>query len=170
MTTVSSLLRPLHHWCFLPDYGYNRPMLTPLKRHGKRIVVEGLGWLLVLVGLAALVLPGPGLLALFAGMALLATQYDWAERRLKPIREAALKTAHDSVQSWWRITASIVFSLGLVGLGIVWGLRPDAPEWWLLADKWWLIGGWGPGGTLIASGAIALGMVIYSFFNFRTTK
>ena len=61
------------------------------KKHLKRIGLESLGWLLVLVGVAALVLPGPGLLALFAGMALLATQYEWAERRLDPIRKAAIQ-------------------------------------------------------------------------------
>ena len=138
------------------------------KQHSKRILVEGTGWLLVLLGLAALVLPGPGLLALFAGMALLSTQYEWAERRLDPVRKAALKTARESVESWWRIFLSVLFSLGLVGLGIVWGLRPAAPGWWPLADRWWLIGGWGAGATLIASGVIAFGMIVYSYFNFRS--
>ena len=43
-----------------------------MRSTAKRVVVEGLGWILVVVGIAALVLPGPGLLALFAGVALLA--------------------------------------------------------------------------------------------------
>jgi len=141
-----------------------------LKRNAKRVAVEGLGWLLVLAGLAALVLPGPGLLMLFAGMALLATQYEWAERRLAPIRQGAMKTAADSVKSWVRIVSSAGFSLGLVVLGIVWGKHPAVPGWWPLADKWWLVGGWGTGGTLIASGVIALGMIIFSFYKFRPQK
>jgi hypothetical protein len=138
-----------------------------LKRHAKRVAVEGLGWLLVVAGLAALVLPGPGLLLLFGGMALLATQYEWAERRLEPIRRGALKTASDSVKSWVRIASSAGFSVGLIVLGIVWGVHPPVPGWWPLADKWWLLGGWGTGATLIASGIIALGMVVYSYFAFR---
>jgi hypothetical protein len=138
-----------------------------LKRHAKRVAVEGLGWLLVVAGLAALVLPGPGLLLLFGGMALLATQYEWAERRLEPIRRGALKTASDSVKSWFRIASSAGFSVGLIVLGIVWGAHPPVPGWWPLADKWWLLGGWGTGATLIASGIIALGMVVYSYFAFR---
>jgi hypothetical protein len=138
-----------------------------LKRHAKRVAVEGLGWLLVIAGLAALVLPGPGLLLLFGGMALLATQYEWAERRLEPIRRGALKTASDSVKSWVRIASSAGFSVGLIVLGIVWGVHPPVPGWWPLADKWWLLGGWGTGATLIASGIIALGMVVYSYFAFR---
>lgn len=140
-----------------------------LKRNLRRFVLEGLGWLLIVVGIAALVLPGPGLLALFAGMALLSTQYEWAERRLEPVRKAAFKTAAESVKSWPRVAMSALFSLALIALGIVWGLHPSTPNWWPLADKWWLVGGWGTGGTLIGSGLIALGMIIYCFRTFRHT-
>jgi uncharacterized protein (TIGR02611 family) len=141
-----------------------------LKRHGKRILLESLGWLLVVIGVVALILPGPGLLMIFAGMALLATQYEWAERRLEPIRKAALKTAEDSVKSWPRILLSVFFSVGLIALGITWGIHPAEPSWWPFVDNWWLLGGWGTGGTLIASGLIALGIIVYSFFAFRPSK
>jgi hypothetical protein len=104
---------------------------------------------------------------LFAGLALLATQYEWAEKRVEPIRKVALKTAADSVRSWPRISVSVVFSLGLIALGILWGVRPAVPSWWPLAPKWWLIGGWGTGDTLIASGVLALGIIVYSFYVFR---
>lgn len=143
------------------------PLMDFIKRNTKRILLEGLGWLLVVVGIAALVLPGPGLLCLFAGLALLATQYDWAERRLEPVRKAALTTAREGVQSWPRIALSGCLSAGLIALGITWGIRPAMPGWWPLADRWWLVGGWGTGGTLIASGLIALGMIIYSYRTFR---
>ena len=56
--------------------------MKTIRQHGKRLLLEGLGWILVVVGIAALVLPGPGLLAIFAGMALLATQYEWANAGL----------------------------------------------------------------------------------------
>ena len=52
----------------------------------KRIVLETLGWVLLLLGIAALFLPGPGLLGMFAGLALLSQQYDWAEKRVEPVR------------------------------------------------------------------------------------
>src|ERR1700709_795273 len=103
-----------------------------VKQHAKRFAIVGLGWLLVVVGIAALVLPGPGLLAIFAGMALLATQYEWAERRLVPVRRAALKTAADSVKSWPRILLSLLLCAFLIGLGIIWGLHPATPSWWPL--------------------------------------
>ncbi|MBC2935177.1 PGPGW domain-containing protein [Nocardioides sp. zg-1228] len=133
----------------------------------KGLAIQAAGWILVLLGLAALVLPGPGLLALFAGMALLATQYRWAERRLSPVKNAALRTAADSVASWPRICASLVGVVALVATGIVWGLRPPVPGWWPIADRWWLLGGWGAGSTLIFSGLVAGAMVVYSYLNFR---
>ncbi len=138
-----------------------------VKRNLKRFFFVGLGWLLVIVGIVALALPGPGLLAIFAGMALFATQYEWAERRLVPVRQVAFKTAADSVKSWPRILISLLLCAVLVGLGIVWGLHPAIPSWWPLNEKLWLLGGWGTGGTLIASGLIALTMIVYSYRTFR---
>lgn len=132
--------------------------------------MEGLGWLLVVLGIAALILPGPGLLGLFAGLALLATQYEWAERRVEPVRKAALKAAADSVRTWPRILTSILFCLFLIGLGVVWGIRPAEPKTWTVPHEAWFIGGWGTGGTLIFSGLIALGMIVYSYLNLRDKK
>ena len=140
-----------------------------LHKHVKRVLLEGLGWLLVALGLAAIVLPGPGLLMLFAGLALLSTQYKWAERRVEPVQKAALKAAAESVETWPRILFSVLCAWGIIAVGIEWGVRPPAPAWWPLADKWWLPGGWGTGTTLIGSGIIALGMIIYSFRQFRPT-
>lgn len=142
--------------------------------HGSRaarsIAAQVLGWILVVAGIAALVLPGPGLLALFAGMALLATQYGWAERRLAPVRRAAHESARHSVETMPRILLSVLLALGLVGTGVVWGLRPAAPGWWPVAERWWLFGGWGTGATLIASGIIAGAMVVYSVRNYRDER
>ena len=136
----------------------------------KRLVIEIVGWLLVLVGLAALVLPGPGLLALFAGMAILATRYEWAARRVEPIKKAALKAAHDSVSSWSHIIASCVGVGVLIAIGIACGLQLPTPGWWPLPEKLWLPGGWGVGASMIVSALIAGGMILYSYLNFRSDK
>ncbi len=141
-----------------------------VRTRAKRVAIEGLGWLLVVVGIAALVLPGPGLLALFAGVALLATQYEWAERRVEPVKKKALATAADSVKTWPRIVMSAAGVCWLIGLGVYWGIGSAAPSWWPVDDKWWLMGGWGTGGTLIGSGIIAGAMVVYSYLNFREIK
>jgi hypothetical protein len=141
-----------------------------VKSAAKRVVVESLGWILVLVGIAALVLPGPGLLALFAGVALLATQYEWAERRLEPVKKAALRGAADSVRNGRRIAVSVIGVLWLIGLGILWIVQPPAPSWWPVDEGWWLAGGWVTGATLIASGVLAAAMIVYSYRNFREIK
>lgn len=51
-------------------------------RSSKRIAVTVVGGLLVAGGIAMLVLPGPGLLLLVAGFAVLGTEYAWAAAAL----------------------------------------------------------------------------------------
>jgi Putative transmembrane protein (PGPGW) len=133
----------------------------------RRVFLEVLGWALVVGGIAALVLPGPGLLALFAGLVLLSQQYAWAERRVEPVKERAVRAAADGVQTWPRILLSALGVLWLIGAGIVWGIRPPAPGWWPVAERWWLMGGWAAGVTLIASGVIAGAMIGYAFRVYR---
>jgi len=134
----------------------------------RRVAFEALGWILVVAGIAALVLPGPGLLMIFAGMAILSQQYEWAEKRLEPVKQRALKAAEESVETWPRIVLSLLSGLLVIGVGVVWGLQPPAPAWWPVDEKWWLFGGWGPASTLIVSGLIALGLVAYSYRRFRS--
>jgi hypothetical protein len=134
---------------------------------GKKLVLQIAGWFLVLVGLAALVLPGPGVLALFAGMAILATQYEWAERHIVPVEKAALRGAEGSVKTWPRIFLSACGALAAVCFGIFWGLGSAAPSWWPVDDRWWLMGGWGTGASLIGSGVVALVLLTYSYIRFR---
>jgi uncharacterized protein (TIGR02611 family) len=133
----------------------------------RRLVLEVVGWTLVVTGIAALFLPGPGLLLLFFGLAVLAEQYEWAERRLAPVKVLAFKAAADGVQTWPRIIASCAGVLTLAAVGVVWGLQPPAPDWWPIADRWWLVGGWSTGATLILSALIALSTIVYSFRTFR---
>ena len=133
----------------------------------KRIVLETLGWVLLLVGIAAIFLPGPGLLGIFAGLALLSQQYDWAERRVQPVRVRALRGAAEGVETWPRIIASILGALVLAGCGVVWILQPPAPQWWPLSDAWWLPGGLWTGVTQIASGIIAVALIVYSYRRFH---
>jgi putative transmembrane protein PGPGW len=139
-------------------------------RAAKRIVLETLGWILVVGGIAALVLPGPGLLAIVAGLALLSQQYEWAERRLDPVKKRALEAAADGVATWPRIMVSALGVVFLLGLGVFWGIKPSAPGWWPIDEKWWLPGGWGTGVSLIISGLLALALIVYSYKNFREIK
>lgn len=58
-------------------------------RNGKRIAITIVGVLLVLGGLVLMVLPGPGIVLLIAGLAVLATEYVWAQRMLNYARQKA---------------------------------------------------------------------------------
>lgn len=128
-------------------------MSVPGKRAGKRLVLETLGWVLLLAGLAAIFLPGPGLLGIFAGLALLSQQYTWAERWVEPVKLRALKGAAESVETWLRIVVSLLGVVVLVACGVLWIMSPPAPSSWPLPEMWWLPGGLWTGVTQIASGA-----------------
>jgi len=133
----------------------------------KRLALESLGWLLVVAGIAALVLPGPGLLMIFAGLVLLSQQYEWAERRLEPVRLRALRGAAESVETWPRICLSTLGALVIGGFGVLWTVQPPAPSWWPLAKAYWLLGGAWTGITLLLSALIALALIVYSYRRFH---
>jgi uncharacterized protein (TIGR02611 family) len=74
----------------------DHPAFVPVKavgrfiqRSGKRIAVTVAGFAVLLAGVALLVLPGPGWLLIFIGLAILATEYVWAERLLKTAKRKA---------------------------------------------------------------------------------
>src|SRR5215216_3573582 len=93
----------------------------------RRTGSEVLGWVLVAVGIALLVLPGPGLLALVAGTALLAPHYHWARRILDPLHDYAVEAAQKSVETKARVLVSVAGVLWLLLVGIVWLLSPPIP-------------------------------------------
>lgn len=133
----------------------------------RRVAIEVGGWTLVVLGVAALVLPGPGLLMLAAGLTVLSLRYAWADRLLHPIKARALHAAELGVQTWPRIALSVLGALILMTIGVIWGLQPPTPGWWPLEERWWLPGGWVTGGTMIGSGIIAISLIVYSFRRFR---
>ena len=51
------------------------------------------GTVLLVVGIALLVLPGPGIPLVVAGLALLGTQFPWARRALEWLRASAKRAA-----------------------------------------------------------------------------
>ena len=133
----------------------------------KRVVLEVLGWLLLVLGLAAIFLPGPGLLGVFAGLALLSQQYDWAARRVEPVKVRALLAAAEGVETWPRIVLSLLGVGVLAGCGVLWIMKPPAPGWWPLSETWWLPGGMWTGITQIVSAVIALALIVYSYRRFH---
>jgi len=136
----------------------------------KRYSIAAAGFLVLAIGVVLMPLPGPGVLIVLVGILILATQFEWAERRVDQVKRAALRGAADSVKTWPRIFVSILGVVVLTGFGVLFCVHPPAPSWWPLDEKWWLYGGWGPGSTLIFSGVVAAGVLVYSYLNFRDIK
>ena len=94
-----------------------------------RLVVFVVGAAIVLAGLAMLVLPGPGWLVIILGVAVLATEFAWAERLLGRVKgwaerakDAALDPKRRRRNQW------------LAGLGIV----AVALSAWAYVARWGL--------------------------------
>ena len=71
-------------------------LVTVLKwigRSSRRIAVSLIGAALLTVGLVMLVTPGPGFVAIIAGLLVLGTEYAWARRALEKARDRAKRTA-----------------------------------------------------------------------------
>ncbi len=73
------------HWAWVPF----KVVWRFIKKSGKRVAVTIAGFAVILAGIAMLVLPGPGWVAIFLGLGILATEYVWAERLLKKAKEKA---------------------------------------------------------------------------------
>ena len=129
----------------------------------KRIGLEVAGWGLLVLGIAAIPLPGPGLLGVFAGLYLLSQQYEWADKRVEPVKMKALLGAAQGVESWPKIVLSVLAALVLAAFGVLWILGPEQPSWWPLPDLFWLPGGIWTGITQVASAIFALGFIAYSY-------
>jgi uncharacterized protein (TIGR02611 family) len=65
----------------------------PMLRHARKIAVFIVGGSVVLFGIALLVLPGPAVVVIPIGLAILATEFAWARRWLRIIKESAEKGA-----------------------------------------------------------------------------
>lgn len=61
-------------------------------RQARRIVIAVVGFTVLLLGLLMLALPGPALLVIPAGLAILGLEFAWAKRWLETVREFARQT------------------------------------------------------------------------------
>lgn len=85
----------------------------PLLRVVHKTVVTVVGVVLVLLGVAMLVLPGPGWLAIFLGLGVLGTEFHWARRLNQRAKARVMR-----VWRWWLArTADRRHRRALVGPG-----------------------------------------------------
>jgi hypothetical protein len=124
--------------------------------HLKRVILTVAGALLLMLGVALLVLPGPGLLLVLAGLVLLSGVFPGLERHLAPVRRRAMRAARESVSSPLRIAASALAGAVLIGGGVLWTIEPGLP-----------LGGWPTGSGLILSGLLLCALLVYSHRQLR---
>jgi uncharacterized protein (TIGR02611 family) len=60
--------------------------MQEVKRQSKRVGTAIVGGLVVVIGIIAIPYPGPGWLIVFAGLAILATEFTWAQHVLDRVR------------------------------------------------------------------------------------
>jgi len=68
-------------------------------KRARRTVILVLGTTVILFGVALLVLPGPGLLIIFFGISILASEFIWARRLLRRVKRDALKLGKASLET-----------------------------------------------------------------------
>ena len=114
-----------------------------IARSGKRIVVLIAGCAILGAGVAMLALPGPGVLVIIVGLAVLATEFAWAERML----DRAASSAHAATS---KVSSNRASKLALVasasGLVIGGGVVLALSETWRMA-----------GASAVLAGLIGLG-------------
>lgn len=123
------------------------------------MLIAVVGAVLVVVGVVLLVLPGPGLLLVLAGLLVLASEFPALERYVDPVRVRAMRAAEESVSSPVRIAGSVTAGLLLIAAGIVWGIDRSLP-----------FAGWSTGISLILSGLILLSLLIWSYRRVRARR
>ena len=117
----------------------------------KTVAVAVLGGLLTLAGIALLVLPGPGFVLIAAGLAVLATRFEWARKPLDQAKEKAAQGVDQVRRKPLQAVFALVCALALVAVGVVVLAGVDLP----FLNAFTAV-------VLILSGLFLLGTVVYA--------
>jgi len=133
-------------------------MLKSLKQV-KRFIVAVVGFTILGIGIAMIVLPGPAILVIPLGLSILATEFVWAKRFLEKMKDRLKKTyksstkpmercnqlkagetrsdyGHKKPEERKRTLKKIIVGGGIIGIVfilIIWGLA--AGGFWMLTGK-----------------------------------
>lgn len=75
-----------HHW---RSRLYRRLHANPALSLTTKLVITTVGSLVIVGGLVMMVTPGPGIVGIVLGLAILSTEYEWADRWLAKARQKA---------------------------------------------------------------------------------
>ncbi|CCQ16651.1 putative integral membrane protein [Rhodococcus sp. AW25M09] len=96
-----------------------------------RITVGVVGTLVLALGVLAIPYPGPGWLIVFAGLGILASEFEWAKSALRFVRKR-----YDAFMAWFSTQ-----SIFVKGLGVLFTTVVVLVTLWLLGT-FALVGGW----------------------------
>jgi uncharacterized protein (TIGR02611 family) len=89
-----------------------------IARSGKRIAVTIAGFAVLIAGGVMMVTPGPGVLVIVLGLAILATEWAWAERALDRAKRSGKVVLDQATASPTRIVLSVLMTLAGIAAGI----------------------------------------------------
>lgn len=88
--------------------------MDKIKRHSKKLVIGIVGAIVLLIGIVLIPYPGPGWLIVFAGLAILATEFEFAQGILDKAR-----AKYDAWRDWLKRQPQWVQLLVLAFTGLV---------------------------------------------------
>ncbi|CAO5180407.1 Transmembrane protein (PGPGW) [Frankia sp. AiPs1] len=125
----------------------------------RRIVLTVLGVAILGIGIAMLVLPGPGFLVVALGFFVLSLEYDWARERFERARQKAADLADQAAARPLYSMFTIFFGVAMVAAGILWIVDDALPA----SSPW-------SGGSIIFSGLVVLSTMIVSMEQARQAR
>lgn len=117
----------------------------------RRLAVTVVGLVVLLLGVVLIVAPGPGFLVIALGLLILSFEYEWARRHLDRVKSRARSVADQAAANKVSTALSVLFALGVIGLGGVLALTETLPG-----------SGLTTGVSLVFGGAVTLSTVVYS--------
>jgi uncharacterized protein (TIGR02611 family) len=112
--------------------------METLKRRSKKTIIGILGGIVLVIGIICIPYPGPGWLIVFAGLGILSTEFDWAQRLLD-----VAKTKYDAWNVWIkrqnRFMKSLTFILTcIVVIATIWLVNGYGllNQWFNLGQDW----------------------------------
>jgi hypothetical protein len=134
-------------------------VLTVSARLLRRIALTVLGLAILGVGIALLVLPGPGFLVVALGFFVLSLEYEWARSRFERARRRAADLADQAAANRLSSAFTLLFGLGMVAAGVGWIVDDSLPA----SSPW-------SGGSLIFSGLVVLSTMVVSLWQARQAR
>ena len=81
-------------------------MMNKIKARARKVAVGVVGGVVLVFGIITIPYPGPGWLTVFAGLAILSTEFEWAQKVLKYARGK-----YDAWQDWLKRQSRVVRAL-----------------------------------------------------------